>query len=250
MPWNEFGPSDWKIGTLIGAIRRELTHTSLTHMHLVHEGLEFIQTQFSQVGYPKWLISQKINHTMTKILYPHTLPQPKTNTTNTPEKKVRWLPLFIPWGGEKAHESIKFLRRSIPNDFAKISIAYSVSKIRSLLPSFSTNNQSPENKILLSNNLVYKYTCACEKVYIGETQRRLSIRITEHQNRTESAIHDHILVCSSSDVVERDKFSIVAKRLRHRDARKRFESIYIRYYDKRAHSTMNGNKSSRELACF
>ena len=131
-----------------------------------------------------------------------------------------------------------------------MSIAYSTSKIRSLLPSFSTNDQSPENKILLSNNLVYKYTCACSQVYIGETQRRLSIRITEHQTRKESAIHDHLSVCTSSDVVERDKFSIVAKRLRHRDARKRLESIYIRYYDKRAHSTMNGNKSSRELACF
>jgi len=72
MPWNEFGPTDWKSGTLIGAIRREITHTSLTHMHLVHEGIEFIQKQFSQVGYPKWLISQKINHTVTKVLYPHT----------------------------------------------------------------------------------------------------------------------------------------------------------------------------------
>ena len=250
MPWNEFGPTDWKTGTLIGAIRREITHTSLTHMHLVHEGIEFIRKQFSQVGYPKWLISQKINHTVTKVLYPHTLPQHKSNDTENTEQKVRWLPLFIPWAGDKAHESIKSLRRTMPQDFAKVSIAYSTSKIRSLLPSFSTNDQSPENKILLANNLVYKYTCSCSQVYIGETQRRLSIRISEHQNRKESAIHDHILVCTSSDTVDRDKFSIVAKRLRHRDARKRFESIYIRYYDKRAHSTMNGNKSSRDLACF
>lgn len=249
MPWNEFGPMDWKTGTLIGAIRRELTHTSLTHMHLVHEGLEFVRKQFSDVGYPKWLIGQKINHTVTKILYPHTLPK-QTVDTNENNQKQRWLPLFLPWAGDKAHESIRLLRRSIPNDFAKVSIAYTTSKIRSLLPSFSTNNQTPENKILLANNLVYKYTCSCGQVYIGETQRRLSIRISEHQTRKDSAIKDHILVCTSSDTVERDKFSVVAKRLRHRDARKRFESIYIRYYDKRAHSTMNGNKSSRELACF
>ena len=31
MPWNEFGPTDWKTGTLIGAIRREITHTSMAY---------------------------------------------------------------------------------------------------------------------------------------------------------------------------------------------------------------------------
>ena len=247
MPWNEFGPTDWKSGTLIGAIRREITHTSLTHMHLVHNGFQFISKQFAQVGYPKWLISQKINFTLTKVLYPHTLPK---NSTTQPEQKTRWLPLFLPWAGEPAHDSIKQLRRCIPNDFAKVSIAYTTAKLRSLLPSFSTNTQSPENRILLANNLVYKYTCSCSKVYIGETKRRLSIRITEHQTKKESAISDHVVTCTSSDTVDRDKFSIVAKRLRHRDARKRFESIYIRYYDKKANSTMNGNKSSRDLAIF
>ena len=73
----------------------------------------------------------------------------------------------------------------------------------------------------------------------------------EHQTSKTSAIFEHIQECAeASHLVERDKFTIVAKRLKHRDARKRFESIYIRYFDKKAHQTMNNCKSSRELVIF
>ena len=98
--------------------------------------------------------------------------------------------------------------------------------------------------------MVYKYTCKCGKVYIGETERRLAIRVDEHEKGKSSAVFDHIPICANSSLVERDKFTIVAKRLRHKDARKRYESIFIRYYDKKSENTMNNCKQSRELVIF
>jgi hypothetical protein len=248
MPYSEFGPTQWKIGTLIGFIRRAITHTSPTHMHLVDKELRYVTKQFIESGYPKSLISEKINITLTKMLYPETL---MTNI-KTKEPGQKWLPLFLPWSGDEAHKYIISLQRSIPSDFACVTFAYSTSKLRTLLPSFSTSTKESQiDQRFLHSNLVYKYTCNCGQVYIGETERRLAVRIKEHQTSKTSAIFEHIQECAeASHLVERDKFTIVAKRLKHRDARKRFESIYIRYFDKKAHQTMNNCKSSRELVIF
>ena len=235
---------------MIGFIRRAITHTSPTHMHLVHKEIQFKTKQFAYSGYPKSIIHNKINHTMTKVLYPQHLPPANTKSE---QEDLKWLPLFLPWSGDESHNIIKQLRRTIPNDFAKISIAYNTTKLRLLLLSFSSSDipHSPDSPSRFQhNNLVYKYTCECGQVYIGETKRRLAIRIHEHQTQKTSAIFEHNISCTASNTIDRDKFTIIAKRLRHREARKRYESIYIRYYDKKARSTMNNCKSSRELVIF
>ena len=67
MPWNDFGPMDWKTGTLIGYIRRAYTHSS--DYKIMHEELTLIKSQFRKVGYPLWLIQDKINKTLAKVLY-------------------------------------------------------------------------------------------------------------------------------------------------------------------------------------
>jgi len=186
------------------------------------------------------------------MLHPEHLP-PKIEKSTDDNRK--WLPLFLPWSGKLAHNSVISLKRCIPNDFAKITFAYSVTKLRTLLPSFSTTPENiPHNEHrFLFSHIVYKYTCSCSKVYIGETERRFSIRIQEHLTSKNSAIFEHQHECVDSSLLDRDKFTIVAKRLTHRDSRKRYESIYIRYYDKKANhsgSTMNNCKRSRELVIF
>ena len=50
MPWNDFGPTDWKTGTLIGFIRRAYTHSS--DFAVMHVELQRITRQFRNVGYP------------------------------------------------------------------------------------------------------------------------------------------------------------------------------------------------------
>ena len=155
MPFSEFGPEQWKLGTLIGFIRRAITHTSPTHMHLVDKELHFIEKQFLNVGYPAHIISQKINITLTKMLHPECIP-PRIQKPENENRK--WLPLFLPWSGKLAHNSVLSLKRSIPSDFANITFAYSVTKLRTLLPSFSTTpltlDQNNEQRFLFSN-IVY-----------------------------------------------------------------------------------------------
>ena len=137
---------------------------------------------------------------------------------------------------------------------------------------------------LLQHDLVYKYTCACNKVYIGETLRRLAIRVSEHQS-PESPLSEHVQTCEESirlanaentpsepepthhymlrsqtqtprpppkpivPRVDSERFSIVARHLRGKEARKRFETVYIQFYNKRA-QTVNVCEKSRTLAVF
>ena len=49
MPWNDFGPTDWKTGTLIGFIRRAYTHSSdFAVMHVELQGQTFPKLHLGQ----------------------------------------------------------------------------------------------------------------------------------------------------------------------------------------------------------
>ena len=88
--------------------------------------------------------------------------------------------------------------------------------------------------------------------------RRFAIRIEEHANK-KSPLSEHISECNACEPqdpggtseVDKSRFSIIAKRLRGRElpreARKRYESIYIRYFNKKA---LNICSSSRDLIMF
>ena len=84
MPFTEFGPFNWKKGTLIFFIRRAITHTS--DQLLMHEELETLASQFKLCGYPARLVHSTINKTVTKVLYPEKVKSPKTTTNDPPER--------------------------------------------------------------------------------------------------------------------------------------------------------------------
>ena len=166
MPWNDFGPMDWKTGTLIGYIRRAYTHSS--DYKIMHEELTLIKSQFRKVGYPLWLIQDKINKTLAKVLYnanPSHYPDTTENRVDKDDLPTRWTVLYLPWSGVPANAIVKKIRRTLPRDHSRISIAYTTSKLRDLLPRFTTCSP-PTNKALSVSDLVYKYTCECGQVYI------------------------------------------------------------------------------------
>ena len=164
------------------------------------------------------------------------------------------------WGGKNVNRFMNKISKTIPQDFGKVSISYSTTKLRSLLPKFTTTPKPflPEpgehkcEKHLLRSDLVYIYECDCGAVYIGQTLRRLDVRIKEHQTKKTSAIYQHSLTCPHSlfSYVDRDKFKIVAGNLKHYNARLRYETIYIRYYNTNARSAMNECIASKEMAIF
>ena len=122
--------------------------------------------------------------------------------------------------------------------------------------------QYPPNfdKKFLKNNLVYLYTCSCGQTYVGQTKRRFSVRIHEHQTRKTSVIFKHSQSCShakshiytdfGNNYVDKNRFNIISSNLKHKDARLKYETIYINYYDKNTKSAMNECEISKDLAIF
>ena len=247
MPWNDFGPTDWKTGTLIGFIRRAYSHSS--DFMIMHEEISRIKSQFRAVGYPLWLIQDKINKTLAKVLYkanPTHYPNPDAHRKDATELPTKWSVLYLPWSGVPASAIVNKIRKTLPRDYSRISIAYTTSKLRDLLPRFTTCTKS-SSKALSVSDLVYKYTCTCGQVYIGETKRRLAIRISEH-SKPKSPMMEHITNCEGAQFTD-NNFSIVARGLRGRESRKRYESLWIRYYDRRS-LAFNVCERSRELIIF
>ena len=247
MPWNDFGPTDWKTGTLIGFIKRAYTHSS--DHYIMNDEIKVITSQFRKVGYPLWLIQDKIRRTIAMSLYksnPTIYPNPNANRKDPAELPTKWTVLFLPWSGVPGSAIINKLRKILPREKSRVSIAYTTSKLRDLLPRFSTC-EPPENKALSASDCVYKYTCECKQVYIGETLRRLAIRISEHA-KPKSPLMEHILKCEGAQFSETN-FSIVARGLRGRESRKRYESLWIRYYNRRS-LAVNVCERSRELTIF
>ena len=127
MPFHEFAPFSWKNGTLIFFIRRAITHCST--YEAMHTELETVSKQFRNCGYPANFVSDKINQTMTKMLYPH-IHTPNTNTDDAPN---RFTVLHLPWCGDDAFKVASFMRKQIPAEHSRVSVSTTASKLRDIL---------------------------------------------------------------------------------------------------------------------
>ena len=249
-PFKDYGPKAWKVGTLVWFLRRACSHSS--SFKLITKEMEFVGDQFQKAGYPKTLVEEKIRTTMDVML--------GYNQKNEEEEEPlsnHWLVLFLPWSDEKADNHIRKIRGMLPRTKCRISIAYQTNKFRNLLPRFTPKGIQPladpcagaikkEDRKFLQSDLVYKYSCQCGKVYIGETMRRLGVRAAEHGKKS-SPMCNHISECGS--VFDINNFSIVATGLRGAMARKKYETIYIQFFMKRK-MVMNICEVSRQLTVF
>jgi hypothetical protein len=243
MPFTEFGPYNWKKGTLIFFVRRAITHSS--DQRAMHEELELLADQFKLCGYPAKLVHSTINTTITKVLYPeHYTPPFKKTDQNGDEAPNRWTVLYMPWLGTEAGQILGQIQRATPRKFSKVSIAQSVTKMRHILPRLDTRTEPPS--CLMARDCVYQYLCDCGEMYIGETLRRLAVRAAEHAN-PKSPLMKHIQFCNNSFSV--GNFRVIARGLRGKEARKRCETLYIKFYARRA-KTVNVQSTSRELVLF
>ena len=210
----------------------------------MHEEFEHLRQQFRQAGYPDYLISKKIQQTVEIMLgYKKQEPKPDEDVSN------RWIVLHLPWCGEPADRHLSKIRRLLPRDVCRITVAYTTTKFRNLLPSFRPKvPEASDNKahIMCMSNLVYKYPCACGKSYIGETKRRLATRAKEH-GQPDSKISDHLAECGKEfDML---RFEVVARNLKGSDARKKYETLMIRDLYRKG-LAMNVCETSKYLKIF
>ena len=124
----------------------------------MHVEIQHTTRQFRNVGYPAWLIHDKINNTLGSLLhksnpahYPN--PFPQKDPSDLPPK---WSVLFLPWSGTAAGAIVNKIRKSLPREQSRISIAYTTTRLRNLLPRYSSCSP-PENKIQFLCDVVYKY---------------------------------------------------------------------------------------------
>ena len=243
-PWSDFGPTAWKIGTLIWFLRRAVSHSS-SHW-LMHEEFQFLKTQFSKVGFPLSIIDQKICQTQSAMLG---YSSSSKSSKDQEELSSTWIVLHLPWSGEVADKAIEKVRFLLPRTVARVSIAYQTQKFRSLLPRFQPGEEDQDSKsqrTRLQSDLVYKYQCSCNKIYIGETKRRLAIRIEEH-GQEKSPMQKHMKECGAT--FDPGRFKIVTRGLKGMTSRKKYETMYIQFFTK-MNKCMNICEVSRKLSVF
>jgi len=83
----------------------------------------------------------------------------------------------------------------------KVNIAFRTTNTlaNNIKPKNNQDTRNPDNPIYLNNSGVYKLSCrTCDKVYIGQTNRNITVRYNEHtrykkSNKPQSAYTEHIL---------------------------------------------------------
>ena len=108
----------------------------------------------------------------------------------------------------------------LPREHSRISIAYTTNKLRDLLPRFSSCSPLA-NRALSASDVVYKYSCPCGQVYIGETKRRLAVRISEHA-KPKTPLMEHVNSFPGAKFMDK---KVVATQLDTPD----LQYIHIRY---------------------
>ena len=108
------------------------------------------------------------------------------------------------------------------------------------MPAFNSTNK---HKLPISkqSNLIYKFTCRCNSIYIGITCQRLEVSVRQriprsllserltsgHSQAMDSAIGEHLLTINNCRTrYEDDSFSVL-HRVRNKFHRKFLEAIYI-----------------------
>ena len=163
----------------------------------------------------------------------------------------KWRVLHLPYTGQQAELCLKRVRGMLPIEKCRISIAFSTIKFHQLLPKFRPSFENIEKRsALIINNCIYKYECTCGQVYIGETKRRLDIRVDEHGRNTEksrSPMMTHINDCGG--IFDRGRFSVIARGLKGTLSRKKYETMIIKHY-KKYKACMNICDTSRSMSVF
>ncbi|XP_024882522.1 uncharacterized protein LOC112461499 [Temnothorax curvispinosus] len=178
--------------------------------------LEHLNQALTKNGYSPRNINQTIQRLKNKISNPNNVETPHEEKEKEREK---FQMAFLPYLQGTTERISRILRRHNIKVISKPQ-----RKIFQLLP--NPKDQRPR----LETPGVYKIPCSCGKVYIGETGRKISTRIKEHQRCTkyghfsQSALAEHWMETGHS--VQYDKTTMLAPSQGY-FARKHRESLEI-----------------------
>lgn len=245
--WDSYAPEQWKVGTLLGMIRRAYDICS-NEQELIKE-LDHLKEVFTNInGYPKCLVERILKKVKaeknTEVTETSSQETTETIEEETPNEQI--LMLKVPYAGEKGEGLIRRLKTSFKHNLPgniKCRIVQTGTKISK---NFNVKDKVDGKHL---SNFIYKHVCGnkkCTDSYIGETARRRIIRTEEHGGKDkESWIYKHSSQMKHPKAKDRN-FEILATNYADRRKRKLAEALFIR--DER--TSLNKQKDSYQLKLF
>ena len=193
MNYDSSAPPKWKRALINCLLLRAYNISS--SFSLFKKEVERVKTTLQRNSYPDYIVNQAVNafilrNNITVDAYKIIQVNDDHHTPSKDPKEY----FTIPYVGRP---SLK-LQRRIHEEMKKHDLttlaSYTTTKVGSYF------NLKSGCSSIFKANVVYEFTCACDKScsYIGETQRQLFRRITEHSepSKTYSAIFEHLQGCS------------------------------------------------------
>ena len=165
-----------------------------------HQECAKLEDIFTRLEYPKALIQHSINKLLSKHHESdlHTITPTGTDTFKTTR-------LVLPYISDRHSGKLRAVLIQLGKRLhVDIRPVFTSCKLRNHLQ--KTEAKSP---LVSRSRVVYMYTCACDKRYVGFTNRHLHERIAEH-HRNSSAIFRHCQDSHECTFCE-DNFKILAK---------------------------------------
>ena len=178
MNWNSHAPIQWKQKSLKNLIQISISICS--NKKLLEDELNYLRNVFIKVNdYPPKLVNSII-----KIELEKNSSDQQEVTTNATSKQIQ---LVLPYAGKRGNNIIRKMNRQLnkhlKND-VKVMIMYQGTKLSSRF------QVKEETKFEHRNDVVYCCKCSekvCDNFYIGETDRRISERIIDHDKRDKNS---------------------------------------------------------------
>ena len=219
--WSSFAPDSWKKGTLKVLVSRAFALSS-TDYFLKME-LDFLTETFVEInGYPKWLVYQTIKLEKEKRNAINITDQISEIQNDSQHKNFQ---LVVPYQGKKGESIMKRFTNTIVNTFpeTKVRVTYTSTRLSS---QFNLKDKTPFEH---QHNVVYKAKCPdCNHTYVGETGRRLAVRVEEHAETDKtSQVYRHSRAKQHTPV-NIQNFEILGSGYKNYFLRKIAESVFIK----------------------
>lgn len=161
MRWNSFSPSCRKTNLI-----KCLTHRAVNLCSPIHLAKEIsnIRNIFVDNGFPEHVVNACISSKVASL-------------TTQQKYGPRKCPIYVrlPWKGQVSIQFERQIKSAVSGCFgaADLRLIYCT---KSLIP-HTHKDRLPSSSL---NNVIYKFTCRCEAVYVGRTSQRLEDRIKQH----------------------------------------------------------------------
>ena len=220
--WNSFAPTNWKLGTLEGMIRR--AYLICSEEEDLKSELSFIAHTFNTInGYP-WEVIQKCQDKVKeKFSSTATNGTEEVPTENKDDDEKAQPFVIMPYAGRGGEKVMSKITKKIPEN-VRPKIVYTGTKLSSF---FSVKDKVKTEHL---SNLVYYYQNRRDEDsdYTGETKGRYGKRIGEHQGRDKASAIVVDFQAKGLPPPSPSEFTILGRNYTNRLKRRIAESLFIK----------------------